>query len=91
MECKKNFMLMILSESHKESNECKRIEIFNNRIKKEKRRFRWQQWGILGNERKFDPVDEGNLFEVIYIMSELLFYVLAKSCASSRGNTGGAA
>jgi len=43
MECKKNFMLMILSESHKESNECKRIEIFNNRIKKEKRRFRWQQ------------------------------------------------
>jgi len=35
MECNKNFMPMILSESHKESNECKRIEIFNNRIENE--------------------------------------------------------
>jgi len=23
------------------------------------RNSQWQQWGILGNERKFDPVDEG--------------------------------
>jgi hypothetical protein len=30
-------------------------------------------------------------FKVICIMSELFFYVLAKACASSRGNTGGAA
>jgi hypothetical protein len=29
--------------------------------------------------------------KVIYKLSELLFYVLAKACASSRGNTGGAA
>jgi len=29
--------------------------------------------------------------EIICIMSELFFYVLAKSCASSRGKTGGAA
>jgi len=45
----------------------------------------------LGNERKFDPVDERRNFKVNYIMSFLLFYVLAKACASSRGNTGGAA
>jgi len=50
----KNFMLMILSESHKEwKNVRMRMITF-----KEKRCFRWQQWGILGNERKFDPVDE---------------------------------
>lgn len=64
MECKKNFMLMILSESHKESINVrvakKRKEKAMITGKKEKRRFRWQQWGILGNERKFDPVDEGN-------------------------------
>jgi hypothetical protein len=30
-------------------------------------------------------------FEVNYKMSDKLFYVLAKACASSRGNTGGAA
>jgi len=30
-------------------------------------------------------------FEVICIMSELFFFVLAKACASSRGNTGWAA
>jgi len=49
----------------------------------------------LGNERKFDPVDEGDylnlISEIICIMSELFFFVLAKACASSRGNTGWAA
>jgi len=45
----------------------------------------------LGNERKFDPVDERKKVKVYSKMSSKLFYVLAKACASSRGKTGGAA
>lgn len=59
------------------------------------RDFRWQQWGILGNERKFDPVDEWKI--KYYILRSLLhneredsFFVPANACASSRGNSGGA-
>jgi len=106
-----NFMPMILSESHRATDDYKKKNQEGEKIIRIKMSsFRWQQWRILGNERKFDPVDENyriyqskELFtKKIYdslecIQNEYNFKetlnraVPAKACASSRGNTGGAA
>lgn len=91
MECKKNFMLMILSESHKESMNV-RVEKMATITGKKKRDASdgssEEYWAM--NESLTQLTKEIK-FEVNYKMSDKLFYVLAKACASSRGNTGGAA
>jgi len=45
----------------------------------------------LGNERKFDPVDEGIKSQKMAHNEHYLFLSPGQTCASSRGNTGWAA
>lgn len=93
MECKKNFMLMILSESHKESMnvrvEKKKMTTITGKKKRDASDGSSEEYWAM-NESLTQLTKEIK-FEVNYKMSEKLFYVLAKACASSRGNTGGAA
>lgn len=88
MECKKNFMLMILSESHKESMNVKMKMITGKEKRDASDGSSEEYWAM--NESLTQLTKEIK-FEVNYKMSDKLFYVLAKACASSRGNTGGAA
>jgi hypothetical protein len=51
----KRTMPLILSQK---TTEFQNLRKNKKRVLDSMRSFRRQQWGILGNERKFDPVDD---------------------------------